>query len=154
MSMVLKDLVTSSHRICEICADVRDYSNGRAYLIESFVIGLRADEDKVLNENDEPRWKAIKKPINYKDIGKDYWGVITKNIPKQLLDMKVDSWDLWDGWTTNNGLNKHMKLVVNLVGKDDCILVEASEPQKQLEGQMCIEDWFGDQKGERKDGDN
>lgn len=142
--MTLKDLVATSHRICEINADIRDYSNGHGILIDSFNIGIRAYDDKVLVEHNEPRWKTIKKPINYKDLDKDYWGVITKNIPKQLLDMEVNSWDLWDGWTTNNGLNKHMRLMVNLVGKDDCILIEASEPQKQIEGQMYIEDLIGE----------
>jgi hypothetical protein len=141
--MTLKDLVSTNHRICEIDADIRDYSNGKALLIDSFNIGIRAYEDRALDENHEPRWKTIKKPINYKDIGKDYWGVIEKNIPKQLLDMEVYDWDLWHGWSTNNGLNKHMRLSVDLIGKDDCILIEPTEPQGQLEGQMCIEDLIG-----------
>lgn len=142
--MTLKDLVTTSHRICEIDADIRDYSNGHGILIDSYNIGIRAYDDKVLDENNEPRWKTIKKPINYKDLDKNYWGVITKNIPKQLLDMEVNSWDLWDGWRTNNGLNKHMRLMVNLVGKDDCILIDSTEPQKQIEGQMYINDLLGE----------
>lgn len=141
--MLLRDLVTTCHRICEIDADIRDYSNGHGRLIDSFNVGIRAYEDKILDEHHEPRWKTIKKPINYKDLGKDYWGTITKNIPKQLLDMEVHDWDLWDGWSTNNGLNKHMRLSVDLVGMDDCIVIESTEPQAQLEGQMCIEDLIG-----------
>lgn len=141
--MTLRDLVTTGSRICEIDADIRDYSNGKGLLIDSFNIGIRAYKDKALDVHHEPRWKTIKKPINYKDIGKDYWGIIEKNIPKQLLDMEVHNWDLWHGWSTNNGLNKHMTLSVDLVGKDDCILIEPTEPQDQLEGQMCIEDLLG-----------
>lgn len=143
--MKLKDLVTTCGRICQIDADVRDYSNGHGYLIDKFIVGAHAHEDRILDEHLEPRWKCIKEPINYKDIGKDYWGVITKNIPKQLLDMEVHSWDLWDGWTTNNGLNKHMQLMVHLDGKDECILIEekpkAIDVDDLIDGQMSIEEF-------------
>jgi hypothetical protein len=86
---------------------------------------------------------VYKKPINYKDIGKDYWGVFNKNIPKQLLDMTVTYFDIWDGWRSNNGLNQHKRLICNLAGADTCISVEP-EPKQikasgQIEGQMSLD---------------
>lgn len=144
--MTLQELVETNWKICMISVDVRDYSGNGAYLIQSYHIGPYEDEDRYANEEfgREPRWITIRKPINHKDMGKDYWGVIVKNIPKKLLSLEVKHWDLWDGWSTNNGLDKHMWLNVHVSGNDEAVLVEENKPaigqNCQIEGQMWIED--------------
>lgn len=142
--MTLQELIKTNGKICSINVDVRDYKENSARLIQSYHIGPYEDEDRYFTGTDS-RWITIRKPINYKDVGKDYWGVFTKNIPKNLLQLQVKWWDLWEGWSTNNGLNKHMMLMVHVSGngkeiimKEECPVLEKNT---QLDGQMQIEDF-------------
>ncbi len=145
--MKLQELVETNGKICMMYIDVRDYSGNGAHLIQSYHIGPYEEEDKYANEKfgSAPRWITIRKPINTKDMGKDYWGTIIKNIPKKLLGLEVKNWDLWHGYRSNNGLHEHMWLNVDVVGNDDAILVRVEKPitgqNCQLEGQMEITDF-------------
>jgi hypothetical protein len=142
--MTLKELLSICPlNICGIEATIRD--NGK--FVDEYHISPMAQEDRYSRYDhkgeETPRWHCIQKPINYKDIGKDYWGVFNKNIPKQLLDMTVTYFDIWDGWRTNNGLNQHKRLICNLTGADTCIAV-GPEPKQikasgQIEGQMSLD---------------
>lgn len=69
--MVLKEILETCPVICEIDATIRDK---RGYRLEEYKIGPLVEEDReyfwIPNEHTgklEPRWKCIKKPINYKD---------------------------------------------------------------------------------------
>lgn len=143
--MTLKELLSICPlNICGIEATIRD--NGK--FVDEYHIGPMAQEDRMPQYDhhkgkEVARWHCIQKPINYKDIGKDYWGVFNKNIPKQLLDMTVTYFDIWGGWRSNNGLNQHKRLICNLAGADTCIAVEP-EPKQikvsgQIEGQMRLD---------------
>lgn len=143
--MTLKELLSiCPPNICGIEATIRD--NGK--FVDEYHISPMAQEDRYSRYDhhkgkDVPRWHCIQKPINYKDIGKDYWGVFNKNIPKQLLDMAVTYFDIRDGWRTNNGLDQHKRLICNLAGADTCISVEP-EPKQikasgQIKGQMSLD---------------
>ena len=134
-------LIVCPLHICAIEATIRD--NGK--FVDEIHISPMAVKDKHRMYNHQkgkevPRWSCIQKPINYKDIGKDYWGIFFKNIPNKLLDMAVTYSDVWDGWRTNNGLHEHKKLILTLSGKDTCVL-EPPKP-KQIDGQMCLD--FGE----------
>jgi hypothetical protein len=143
--MTLKELLSICPlNICGIEATIRD--NGK--FLDEYHISPMAQKDRMPRYDhhkgkEVARWHCIQKPINYKDIGKDYWGVFNKNIPKQLLDMTVTYFDIWDGWRTNNGLNQHKRLICNLTGADTCIAVDP-EPKQikasgQIEGQMSLD---------------
>ena len=145
--MVLKEILETCPVICEIDATIRDT---RGYRLAEYKIGPLVEEDLeyfwIPNEHTgklEPRWKCIKKPINYKDAGKDYWGAILQNIPKEFLGRTVTYFDIWDGWRTNNGLNEHRKLMCDLLGTDTCVLIDERKKQMgtsdQIPGQMSLE---------------
>lgn len=146
--MTLEELIITNGQICKIYADVRDYSNGKnGYLIKSYHIGPFEREDRFADPEHGilPRWKAISAAINYKDIGRDYWGIITRDIPKNLMKMQVANWCLWDGWRTNNGLDKHQWLQCSLVGKDDVLTINCEDApvvNKWIEGQMDISEFI------------
>lgn len=141
--MTLRELCETTANVCELDIDVREATDKSAKLIESWHIGSRATEDRVKDGDHEPRWKCCNKPINHKELGKPYWGFIAGNVPKKLLDMEVWCWRYFGDYTSNNGLNKHMILHVDLKGNDDCIVVEAAEESKGIEGQMSITDILG-----------
>ena len=137
--MTLRELVSTCHNIGQMCLDIRDE---KGFLIDCVHIGTRCQEDKYANGHTTPRWKVINKPVNTKETGSDYWGTIISNIPKSLLDKEVTLWQLWDGFSLNNGLWRFYELQANLLGVDKYIETTAREESDQLEGQMCIEEFI------------
>lgn len=132
--MTLRELLETTLGLGELIIDIR---NAKSTLVDSVHIGTYVREDKVLSVNLLPRWKVINKPLDWKEIGKDYWGTILKNIPKKLLDMQVTYWKIHGtAFSTNNNLNKFETLYVCVVGEDVCVI---DEPKKEIEGQMQIE---------------
>lgn len=139
--MKLKELLAVCPlNICCLSLSIRDEKGA---LIDKYEIGPYVREDTIKDPGGQPRWKCIKKVINYKELNKDYWGVFTKNIPKNLLEMQVTYFDVWDGYTSNNGLCKHQNMLCNLLGTDSCIEIESETKQIKaddlIEGQMCME---------------
>lgn len=130
--MKLIELLTTNASICKLTIDVRKRD---LHLIKSYHIGLYEREDRYadINHGILPRWEVIKAPINSKDMGKDYWGVIIKDIPKKLLDLEVARWDLWYGYSSNNGLNKHMWLNVDVYGEDVALPELKKETHENIE---------------------
>ncbi len=143
--MTLKELLeVAPLNICAIEVTVRD----KGKKLDEYHISPIAQEDRhpMFNHSkgkEEPRWICIKKPINHKDIGKDYWGIFVKNIPKELINKSVTYFDVRNGWWTNNGLNEHRRMIVDVAGTDTCILEAPKEKRikndGQIEGQMCLE---------------
>jgi hypothetical protein len=137
--MTLRDLVSTCSLIGQLNLDIRDEQHR---LIDCVHIGTRCQADKVGGNSQEPRWKVINKPLNTKENGSDYFGVIISNIPKSLLDKEVTSWQTWDGFSLNNGLWRFYELQANLLGVDKYIETTAKEECEQLEGQMSLEDFM------------
>lgn len=138
--MTLKDLVSTNSCIGEIDTEIRDE---HGHLIDKIVIGSRAREDTIKDHGGEPRWKVIRKPINTKEQDSQFWGVILKNIPKDLLNKEVANWSMWgEAFSLNNGLWKFYELNVTLLGVDRYIETTAKEESDQLEGQLTLEDFF------------
>ena len=138
--MTLRELFSTSHGITRIYADVRD--NGK--LIKSYHIGQYEQEDQYPDlavNGTEARWTCIRKPLDSKESGTMYFQPLVNNIPKELLDMTVHSWQLWQYRTENNGLTKFYWLNVWLEGKDECVATiekEKTPKQEQIEGQTDI----------------
>lgn len=139
--MTLKELLETNSSIGELWVTIRD---GNHKFIDEFAIGSHIREDNVGGVNLEPRWKVIKRAINMKEIGSDYWGVIFKEIPKELLDKQVMDWDTNDwAFSINNGCWKFKRLHATILGIDEYIETTAKEEPEQLAGQMSIEDFLG-----------
>jgi hypothetical protein len=101
----------------------------------------------------------IDKSINAWDDGKDYWQIKPERIPKKWLELDVSSWEVWPASTVVYGASRrndygHSHKNINFHGQRINIEVETNgqdlkiqEPKekqkddKQLEGQMSIEDW-------------
>jgi hypothetical protein len=128
--MVLRELVTTCHNIGQIQAQIRD---DKMHLIDEIHIGTRCQADR----HEEPRWKVINKPVNKKETDSEYWGTLTSNIPTSLLEKQVIQWQLWQGFSLNNGLWKFYELQVSLLGIDEYI-----ESTGQIEGQMELEQFY------------
>ncbi len=139
--MILKELLETNSLIGELWVTIR---TSKYKFIDEVNIGSHAHDDKVLGHNLEPRWKVIKRTINLKETGSDYWGVILKEIPKELLDKQVMSWDTDDyAFSLNNGCWRFKRLKVTILGIDEYIETTAKEEPEQLAGQMSIEDFLG-----------
>ena len=137
--MTLRELVTTTHTLGEIDIEIRDK---KGILIDSIQIGSRVTEDRIGGHEQEPRWKCIRKPVNLKETGKDYWGTIITAIPKKYLDSEVTFWQLWKGFSLNNGLWQFYELHVVILGVDKYIETTVTEEPEQLQGQMSIEDFI------------
>lgn len=139
--MTLKELLETNGSIGELWVTIRD---GKGFFIDEVAIGSHVREDKFANDHTAPRWKVIRKPINRKETGSDYWGVMLSVIPKELLDKQVTIWRQADyGFALNNGCWKFNTLRVDILGIDEYIEAKATEEPDQLEGQMSIEDFLG-----------
>ena len=138
--MKLKELVSTNSCIGELDVEIRDE---HGHLIDKIVIGSRAREDTIKSHDGEPRWKVIRTPINTKEQDSQFWGVILKNIPKDLLNKEVTNWSMWGkAFSLNNGLWEFYELNVTLLGVDKYIETTAKEEPDQLEGQLSLEDFF------------
>lgn len=138
--MTLQELIETNDKIRRLDIDVRE--GERRVLIQSYHIGPYEEEDKYAKFGIKPKWITIRKPINYKDIGRDYSGVFTKNIPEKLLQLTVISWNFMELKFIENA---SMLLRVWLAGDDDAVAVIEKEERKeldkkcQIEGQMMLE---------------
>ena len=137
--MKLRELLDTNGQIGEVSVTIRD-ANGM--FIDEIHIGSHASKDTCCGQNHEPRWKVIQKPINYKEVGKDYWGVMLKVIPSELLEKEVKHWRQWNAFSLNNGCWQFYKINVDVLGVDTYIETTATETD-QLEGQMSLEDFIG-----------
>ena len=139
--MTLEELITTNCSIGNLYVTIRDR---KYFFIDEIHIGSHVDEDKIGSSSKEPRWKCIKKPINTKETGSQYWGIILKNIPKELLSMEVHHWRIHEGFgfRLNNGCWQFCGLFVDVFGEDKFIEAICHEENDQLEGQMSIEDFL------------
>lgn len=135
--MTLKELIETNIEIGELNIALRDGSRG--HMIDWIKIGSHVDGDRVYPES--PRWKVFNRIINRIETG-DSWGVIIKEIPKELLGLKVDFWSLTHAFRINNDLYELFSLNVDLIAEDAAVLSTATEEEPQLPGQMRIEDFI------------
>lgn len=135
--MTLKELIETNIEIGEFNITLRD--GARGHMIDWIKIGSHVDHDRVYPES--PRWKVINRIINRIETG-DSWGVIIKEIPRELLGLKVDFWRLTKGFRIDNNLHLLYTLNVDLIAQDAAVLSTATEEEPQLPGQMRIEDFI------------
>lgn len=151
--MKLNNFLDLNAQAGDLHIDVRDYSQHGGVLMKAYHIGLGATKDRFpeLNHGKE-RWKAICKPINTREAGREFMQIIKKPIPKELLEMEVHSFSMHRVRSLNNGLVELYQMNIALEGVPEAIerLDKAEEKEKfkedldengQLLGQISFEEW-------------
>lgn len=88
----------------------------------------------------------IKKSINTREDGKEYWQTKWKCVPAKYLDLEVYSWSVWPAYRGIQNDKYREGERINITALPSGEKFFRPEPQKQPpevdENQMTIEQWF------------
>lgn len=161
--MTVKELIETNNLVTDVRIRVRK----EGWLADEINIGLDAgvkppypsqipvDEEHIKSPSSCHRKDAtyIRKELNAWDKGKDYWQVLTGQIPKKYLDLQVSSWNTSKPYyahhprsSANPAFSSAEYLIIDAVFPESNVFlkIEEKKPEKveQLEGQTSIEDFL------------
>lgn len=89
----------------------------------------------------------IRKSINAREDGKEYWQTKVSRIPARYLELEVYSWSVWPAYRgiENNKYREGERITIVALPSGDIRPEEPKKPEKapeENENQMTIEQWF------------
>lgn len=122
-NITIRDLLETCDTIGALEISVRP---PHGTILKRIHIGMKEDMPRYLSDYD----MEIETPINSADKGNDMWGVITKNIPKSILDMKVSGWKIRSAWRRELKLEDMRRLEVDTVSGEEPRIEVKRKPVK------------------------
>lgn len=93
----------------------------------------------------------IRKSVNTREDGKEYWQTKWKCVPAKYLDLEVYSWSVWSAYRgiDNNKYREGERINITALPSGEKFF-RPEPPEKQPEvdnNQMTIDDWFKEHSG-------